>query len=88
MDQSAEKAASSSSESIQKNSISSVHDISAQLDEKKTDNTENENHYVTGIRLYTIVGGLTMAAFLLMLDTTVVSTVSQVSRCTMIILID
>lgn len=35
------------------------------------------SQYMTGVRLYTIIGGLTMVAFLMMLDSTIVTTVCR-----------
>ena len=36
---------------------------------------DEASQYITGVRLYTIIGGLTMVAFLMMLDSTIVTTV-------------
>lgn len=47
-------------------------------EEKVTQDDEAEDAtYITGIALYGVLTGLTMAAFLLMLDTTIVVTVSR-----------
>lgn len=44
-------------------------------DEKSNDDTVQ---YVTGMKRYTVIGGLTMVAFLMMLDTTIVTTVCTI----------
>lgn len=36
---------------------------------------EDASQYITGVKLYTVIAGLTMVAFLMMLDSTVVTTV-------------
>lgn len=37
--------------------------------------TSDSSQYITGVKLYTVVTGLTMVAFLMMLDSTIVTTV-------------
>lgn len=59
------------------------------ITEKKEDRTgdkessdenssEDTSQYVTGVKLYSVIGGLTMVAFLMMLDSTIVTTVCAV----------
>jgi hypothetical protein len=37
--------------------------------------SEEVSQYVTGVKLYAVIAGLTMVAFLMMLDSTIVTTV-------------
>ena len=43
------------------------------------ENEEDPIQYITGVRLYTVVAGLTVVAFLMMLDGTIVTTASSAS---------
>lgn len=83
--QSLDNSASSALPSAAKNPISDLQDTTIPQDEKNTQSSNTERNedteiespqYVTGLALYTVVGGLTMAVFVLMLDSTIVTTVS------------
>jgi hypothetical protein len=51
-----------------------------EIQEKETEDIQvdnyNENEYITGLQLLTVMASLTVVAFVLMLDTTILSTVS------------
>ena len=58
--------------------VASTTPVTQKPPEEKTTQDDEAEHatYVTGIALYAVLTGLTMAAFLLMLDSTIVVTVS------------
>ena len=47
---------------------------------KEPDKSAQEEEYVTGIRLALVLGSLTVTYFLMMLDATILATVSSTSR--------
>jgi hypothetical protein len=51
-------------------------DIEAVSGESTNQNPSDEaSQYITGVGLYAVIGGLTMVAFLMMLDSTIITTV-------------
>ena len=85
MAQSAENGISPATPSISKVSTDDVDSKSMARSEEKDPVTANpeissdEPQYATGLTLYTVIGGLSLATFLLMLDTTIVATVRYFS---------
>lgn len=77
-------AMSAPSSSIKLNTIGATDemDSTAQINDKNPEGGTTQDkeveaaQYVTGVALYSVLTGLTMAAFLLMLDSTIVVTVS------------
>jgi hypothetical protein len=57
-------------------SITETKDIEAVSGESTNQGLSDESsQYITGVGLYAVIGGLTMVAFLMMLDSTIVTTV-------------
>ena len=44
-----------------------------------TNTTEEEYHYVTGLKLFTVIACVTLVAFLIMLDQSIIATVRYAS---------
>jgi hypothetical protein len=61
--------------------ISETKDNGPSEEKPRVDTSDDDtSQYITGVKLYTVIAGLTMVAFLMMLDSTIVTTV----RCTFI----